>query len=140
MKHKFIIIITGLILFSGVSCTKNLEDKVDGTWRRINVATPNSDDFEEWKFETGNFSVSKFSSSSGTTTLEAYGEYEVKYKKFVKRYIYITKCSDAYYQANFRIDKLSKTTLTLYRDNLIKTHFLQNPYLGPLEYLEFVKQ
>jgi hypothetical protein len=126
MKYKFLktIFLLSLLLFLG--CGKAVENKLDGTWRRIDVGAPTSGIFEEWQFDGDNFYIFNYNSYTSDLDTLSFGEYNVSYK-WGKRILNITS-SYSWYSGKFRIDKLSRNTLIIYRD------------IKPLEYIEFTKK
>lgn len=130
MKHPLLIILFSLIFFLPISsCKKSIENKIEGTWRRVNIADINSSEFDEWRFNSGYIYVVHYKATSAymDTLSYSYGEYVVK-NVFFKRILSITKSTDADLVGNWRIDKLNRKYLNIYPDKAY------------LEYLEFTKK
>jgi hypothetical protein len=104
-----------------------MENKIDGVWRRVNVANVNADQFEDWSLTDGYLYILQTEAGiDGYDTL-SYGTYAVSQKLF-KRYLLIEDQSTASFNNEWTIDKLTKNQLILYKDN------------GGLEYREFTKK
>jgi hypothetical protein len=121
-----------ILIFFFVSCKKNVEDRIDGMWRRVNVIHFYSDTFEDWSFDGKYLYILRTIAGSQSYDTLGYGGYTIKASPFRKQ-LTMTDFTIPYYSMSptWSIEKLTHKYLTLYR-----------PYPGNAgsEYLEFTKK
>ncbi len=125
MRRKSLIILTLFACFTIIfsSCKKSVENKIDGTWRKVNLENVNANVFEDWTF-TGNYFYVLHTNGIGGYDTISNGTYAIKMKLF-KRYLSIETSTDNSIIDDWRIDKITKGQLVIYRQQ------------GGLEYYEF---
>ena len=132
--NKCLNIIAALLILSSffISCTKNVEDRIDGTWRRVNVIHFYSDTFQDWSFDGKYLYILRTIAGSQSYDTLGYGGYTIKASPF-KKELTLNDFTIPYYsmQPKWSIEKLTSKILTLNR-----------PYPGNAgsEYLEFTKK
>jgi hypothetical protein len=131
---KFLNIIAALVILSSffISCKKNVENRIEGTWRKVNVIHMYSDTFEDWSFDGKYLYILRTIGGSQSYDTLGYGGYTIKASPFRKQ-LFMDDFTIPYYsmQPKWSIEKLTSKILTLNR-----------PYPGNAgsEYLEFTKK
>lgn len=132
-KSQYFISSIFILLLFFTSCKKNVENRIDGMWRKVNVINMNSDTFENWSFDGKYLFILRTIGGSQHYDTLGYGGYTIKASPFRKQLIMNDDFNILYYSMSptWSIQKLTSKILTLYR-----------PYPGNAgsEYLEFTKQ
>jgi hypothetical protein len=113
-RPLLIILFSAVIFLSVSSCKKSIENKIKGTWKKVDAT--NSDEFDIWRFDDWYiyFVHYKATGSHIDTLSYSYGEYAIKTTHF-KRILSITKSTGSIV-GDWRINKLNKTNLNIYQD------------------------
>lgn len=109
------------------SCESSVENKIDGTWRMINMGNLNPDEYVEWTLMGGYIYMMQTQSGSSTLDTLNYGNYNIKIKRF-SRFLCLTECSKDTWNGDYKITKLNSKYMVLVRDQDL------------LEMYEFVKK
>lgn len=125
---RFYLYITVIIIASVFyfSCESSVENKIDGTWCRINVQDMSSEVYEEWTLKDGFIYMINIQADTILDTLN-YGNYNIKIKR-LKRYLCLSECSNSKYDGEYKIDKLNSKYFVIVGD------------MVDAEYYEFVKK
>ncbi len=132
-KTIFSLLLLFITFFFLSACKKSYEkkeveimEKIEGTWKRVNVADISSPILHEWTYTNGAITVCEVNNALLTKDTLYTANYDVSVK-FRKKTFTITYCSWSYYQGEWTIHKLEDTYFSFYRQH------------GGLEYLEFYK-
>lgn len=126
---SIVIICISVFVFS---CKKSVEDKIDGTWRMINVGNLTSDDYVEWELNNGYIYMLQTQSGNPTLDTMDHGTYSIKIKRFT-RFLRLADFDTVVnttwsWNGDFKITKLNSKYLVIEKDQDL------------LEYYEFVKK
>jgi hypothetical protein len=134
-KQLLLLFLILFIFLLASSCKKNVENKIDGTWKMVNTGRfylVSSDTIEHWEFKNGN--LIKYTTIGGAIVSNPpsfSGEYSIKIK-VLKRILKISN-TNSFNDCDWTIEKLSKKYLTIYT-----TTYGGSP--GGQEYREFTKE
>ncbi len=119
-------IITTVFYFS---CQSSTENKIDGTWRMVNVANLNSDEYLEWTLLDGYIYMIHTQVGSSSLDTISHGVYNIKIKR-LSRYLRLSECNTNQWSwdGEYKITKLNSKYLIIVKDQ------------DYLEYYEFVKK
>jgi len=111
-KIQFLIILSITVFFLS-SCKKSIENQIDGAWKLSNIDSAGTNEFEEWYFNKGNFSV-VLVKNDGSHIQRSVGEYIIIYKlKNLRRVLSVTKSTNSALVDDWKITKLTANFLTL---------------------------
>jgi hypothetical protein len=117
MRKSLLLISTTFILLAFfTSCKKNVEDRIDGMWRRVNVVNTAADQFEDWSFDNGYIYILRTKAGNPTYDTLGYGDYTIKANPIRKK-LCINHFSDSYMIDKWTIQKLTAKVLVLYRQD-----------------------
>jgi hypothetical protein len=111
--YLLFVLLFSFIIITLSSCNKSVENKIEGTWQRINVIHANSTEFEYWTFSGGYLYVTQ-TGTLGSDTL-SYGNYNVDAGLF-KKHLIISGSTNTTINNEWVIDKLTSKTLVLDRN------------------------
>jgi hypothetical protein len=129
MRRVFIITcVLSAVAVLYFSCSESsVENKIDGTWRKVNVENVSSDIYQDWTLLDNYIYILQQTAGSATYDTINHGKYSIKIKRFSK-YLELSESSVSTWDGEWHIDKLDSKYLVLER----------NDY--GLEYYEFVKK
>jgi len=112
-----IFFLSSLFFFTS-SCKKTVENKIDGKWKKIDVANVNSDTYWQWEFSDGYLAMIECEINGNKIDTLQYlpGDYTIKRKDIFKRLLIITDSQYGYMVGEWQITKLTSKILTLYRN------------------------
>jgi hypothetical protein len=119
-----VIVIVSLFYFS---CQKTVEDKIDGTWRMINIGNFPADEYREWTLIGGYYYMLKTQPGNPNYDTIAFGNYNIKIKR-LSRYLILSETNQGNWDGEWKIDKLNDK------------YFVVERHEYGLEYYEFVKK
>ncbi len=116
MRNYFypVIILSIVLGLSLSSCSKDTQNKLQGTWTVIQIPAPNTTDVETWEFTSdGVLNI--------TNTNPAYGDHSGKYvveSGFLETKLTISELANQYnyYNAEWQIVELKRSTLYINND------------------------
>lgn len=85
------ILIISLIFLLSISCDKTVENKINGTWERIDFTVVNSPTTENWKFDNGKFYIFLIQNDTKNYDTIEKGDYSVD-ATLLNSYLYFKKC------------------------------------------------
>jgi hypothetical protein len=117
MKRGFFYItILFLVAILYVSCTESsVENKIDGTWRMINMGNLTPDEYVEWNLVGGY--IYMLHTQTGSTSIDtiSYGNYNIKIKR-LSRFLCLTESSKESWNGDYKITKLNSKNLVIVKD------------------------
>ena len=108
----FLIFICFIVVF--LSCKKNTENKIEGTWVTVSVTNPNVYEYQEWAFFSNNEKLYIVQKKIGSTALVPLSSstYKIKAGLFSKT-LTLSESLEVGYNGDWKINKLKKDQLIL---------------------------
>lgn len=108
------------------SCREPAEDRIEATWKKINIENMTSKIHYEWYFESGQYIITRIDDNTGITDTTDIGIYRVR-GTFIKKTV-VMDYNEPRKIKHWNIDRLNNKILVLSRNT------------QGMEYLEFYKK